>query len=126
MREKTRVNYLWIGPPANTISGGVPGHDVMGPLQMIGHIDDETTELHFWCLEEYCKQYQTIFLGKNITVNPIEKLLYLVSAHGLEESTRDFSKKVSVLFQKLLATGRASIRDYVTLKDVFALFLFSA
>jgi hypothetical protein len=110
------INYIWIGPPAQ-----IPGQDIGGPIEM-AKVNQENP-ITFWCLEEQKSYYIDKFKEyKNITIHSLETHL---------REKQDPESKISndaKLMQKLLDTclkeaGRGSIRDRVTVKDAFSLFL---
>ena len=66
--RKQEVNYIWIGKPAEHIDGGIPGHDLIGPMHLWSKINLKTTTVIFWCLEDYLSHYQQAFTNTPVIV----------------------------------------------------------
>ena len=103
--ESPPIHYIWVGPPAQ-----IAGQDTGGPITMARVNKDNP--IQFWCLEKHKKEYVEKFKEyKNITINTIE-------------SQAKHSSSMQIMLNSCLnAKERGSIRDRVTVKDAFALFL---
>ncbi|MBV8801772.1 MAG: hypothetical protein JO131_02170, partial [Gammaproteobacteria bacterium] len=105
------IQYIWVGPPAQ-----IPGQDVGGPIAM-AKLND-INPIIFYCLEENKAYYSEKFKDyKSINIQSIQAYV--------EKQTDDASK---VYMQTIMSTclagkDRGSIRDRVTVKDAFSIFL---
>lgn len=123
--SRQTLNYIWVGPEAKTIAGGVVGHDIIGPTHLYPRIDHTMTKLKFWCLDQHKSHYEKQFNNTAIQVCSIEK--YLAECSQKEGEISLFAQQVQSLMQRLIeAEGRGQIRDFVTIKEVFAFFLLFA
>lgn len=117
------INYTWIGPPAiQSSSTGIPGQDLAGPIEMAKVNKDNP--ITFWCLEEHEKHYQDK-LGeyKNIQVRSMESHMK-ETLKSRDPDIRATAKDVQkIIDTSLKADKRGTIRDRVTVKDAFTLFL---
>ena len=115
--RKQELNCIWIGPPAERIDGGVPGHDLIGPMHLWSKINLDTATLTFWCLSNYLQHYQKAFLNTPVILSSIEELL--------SKSTSSAARSILTLKNRLLdkTTGRGEIKDNVTVKEAISLFI---
>lgn len=115
--EFPTLHYIWVGPP--NISGvGVPGHDVAGPIEMAKA--NKNNPIHFWCLYDHLEHYSVKFKDYPIKVIAIE--------HHIRDCSevREFQSETDYLIDIMLTCldkTRDSIRDRVTVKEAFSLFL---
>lgn len=120
-KSKRPIHFIWSGPPPIASEGGVPGHDILGPVQMASHVDTKNNEIIFWCLEEHLTHYQHKFHGMPITVQAIEPYL---RDQKIKETETPYAAEILLLISKLLETQeRGEIRDYVTVKELMAFYL---
>ncbi len=116
------IHYVWIGPPSESSSDAVIKileHDVKGPKQMADQ--NKSNPIVFFCLKEYLSHYRETFAGKpNVQVSSIEDYIEEVSKSG-----DAFQKKFAAIVLKNITTllKRGSVRDFVTVKEIFSLFL---
>lgn len=112
------IHYTWVGPPNNP-GIGVPGHDVAGPISMAKA--NKHNPIIFWCLFEHLDHYKKKFeKHPNIQVRSIE--------HHIEKELTNYEEQADQLIdimQKCLneKKNRNTIRDRVTVKEAFSLFL---
>lgn len=133
---KSRINFVWIGPPKITQGG----HDVIGIESIQRNYDkffpeskesgccsfwrspkSDRNPLVFWCQSKYIKTYQKYFKEKSI-VAKIESVDDYISKTGA-----DHCLTVEKVYRDLLKAplGGKTIRDRVTFKEIFSLFLLS-
>jgi len=112
----------WIGAPPDMKTGGVPGHDVFGFLEMAKA--NTTNPLFFWCLDAHVPHYQKEFKDyPNVKVMSIEKFLNCFP-EGSPMAER--AQKVKEIKEILLNPKRNRTNDRVVFKDTFFLFLLYA
>lgn len=112
----TPIHYLWIGPPAQ-----IAGQDIGGPMAMAKV--NKSNPITFWCLEEQQSYYADKFKDyKNITVSSVESHIKAKLAPGSTMKT-DAEILQDIMDTCLKKEGRGSIRDRVTFKEAFSLFL---
>lgn len=114
------INYIWIGDPIEAGGPGIPGHDIGGPKSM-AEVNKENP-LIFWCLDAHVEKYREKFKEhKNIEVRSVEKhITECATDPRFEQSAKILQE---ILTRSLHTDERGSIRDRVTLKDAFSLFL---
>lgn len=128
-RPEIYLSNIWIGPPPDAKTGmGVPGHDVLYPMQMAEHIrQDERMQLHriiFWCLEQYVPHYVSAFKNHSIQVNSIERFLGLyLRGSTADNFTVSSAIALKIMMDELLRPERNTVRDRVTIKNAFSLFV---
>jgi len=109
------INYLWIGPPAQ-----IAGHDIGGPIEMAEQ--DQSQPVVFWCLEKHKKYYDDKFKQyKNIIVKSAEEFVKAGLDHESKSATE--AELVKQIMDVCLGGDRGAIRDYVTVKEAFSLYL---
>jgi len=120
--EPINLNYIWIGPPLETNKENTFPIDTHGPKEMDLAIKQYPGQykINFWCLEAQVTHYQTQF-DPSINVLSIEKFVTDMQATDSVRAT-----KMNLIIQSLLDSARNRIRDRVTVKDLFSLFLLSA
>ncbi len=112
------LSYSWIGDPP-TLKTGVIGHDTQAPMMMAAHVGS-THQIIFWCLDQYADFYRDAFKLYPIQVQPIIAYLNECSLNPLH---KDAALKVIYVINTLLIPERNTIRDRVTVKEIFSLFL---
>lgn len=110
----------WVGPPPdNTKINNVTGHDVMAIMDFEKHASSKIT-ICFWCQEKYLPHYQKTFANTRITVSAIEKV---VKAEQDDPRFFSYAERILALMERLSNDSRNHVRDRVTIKNVFSLFL---
>jgi hypothetical protein len=113
------VHYIWVGPPPKE-TGGEPGHDVLGPVKMASL--NSSNPLQFWCLEEQQQKYIERFKQyKNITVVAIESFLKI--RQSKESIFFAEAAATMTILSEHLRLERNTVRDKVSVKNIFSLFL---
>lgn len=109
------LHYIWIGPsPKET--GGEPGHDVIGPIKMA--TANQTNPLFFWCLAAHETFYKKRFEKfSNLQVCTIEE--------GLADhiGNKEIILIINNVIEEHLKPERSTVRDKVSVKNIFSLFL---
>jgi len=123
-------NMLWVGPPCDykTLvekdrSGVVINQDINKILVLAKQIQNP---LDYWCLDAYVDTYVQRFSKahlSNVKVHSIEK--YLEECLSSDDPFIKEGAAFLLQFKKeiLETEGRGKIVDYITIKDVFALYL---
>ncbi|CAM6002490.1 unnamed protein product [Sphagnum balticum] len=112
------LNYIWVGPPPKE-TGGEPGHDLIGPVAMASC--NKTNPILFWCLEEYEKQYKELLANTPaIQVKTIESSLANEYKDNVIQTAATYTKAI---IDEHLKSTRNTIRDRVSVKNIFSLFL---
>lgn len=113
------IHYVWVGPPSprSNQNREVAGHDVTGPIEMAKA--NKTNPIFFWCLDAHKDAFQSK-LPKNVTVQSIDQYVQHCLGSSKRE-IREMAQKMNEIMRTSL--GRNEIRDRVTVKDAFTLFL---
>jgi hypothetical protein len=112
------LNYIWVGPPPKE-TGGEPGHDLIGPVAMASC--NKTNPILFWCLEEYEKQYKELLANTPaIQVKTIESS---VTNEYKDNAIQTAATSTKAIIDEHLKSTRNTIRDRVSVKNIFSLFL---
>lgn len=128
--EIPSVHYIWVGPPspADDRETGLgierKNHDIDGPAAMANA--NKTNPVVFWCLREHVSAYQKKFSGKHIKVSCIEDYIEELQKSPDEKLKAAANKMKEILLVSLKDDARADkipVRDRVTVKDAFSLFL---
>lgn len=140
--EVPSIHYIWVGPPSpsankDTAFGHeVSGHDVSGPLAMAQA--NNANPIVFWCLDKHVGAYQKKFQGQNIQVKSIESHIAQQKKSNNEHVKQAANKMEQILIESLRVDKEATdmtlpesdkggdkvpVRDRVTVKDAFNLFL---
>ncbi len=118
------INYIWIGPPSGS-DGVISGHDIAGPIHMAQV--NQSNKIIFWCLEEYKDHYRMQFSDHSIEVVGIQSFL----TRDFEDPTlNQTAEQLRHIGRETLGWGkntqdfnRGAVRDRVSFKNVFSLFL---
>lgn len=110
------LNFVWIGPPASSTNTrhSFP-QDRIGPLSFHEQFKTFSTSpnpMVFWCEEDYLSYYLNDFKEKNISIQ-------VRSVSNYFKESPLFTRRIANIYQTLTAVGRYSIRDRVTLKNLF-------
>lgn len=106
------VHILWIGPPADRLTGVIHGQDVMGVVEIPSDIS-----VNFWCLDEHCEHYsKRLASHSNVHVRGVKDYLNECLTRG-DETDKHLSSQIIPLTEILLDPDtRNSVRDRVTVK----------
>lgn len=127
------INTIWVGDPArrvleslDTKADGiqpVQGHDTAGPILIANQLDAKHQSI-FWCLDKHHDFYKNS-LPNNIEVRSIEKFLTdeRYNPHLQRPEVKEAASKVLAIMSEVLKEGRNRVRDRVTVKVIFSLFL---
>ena len=112
------INFSWVGPPPEDLAG----HDTIGPSAFLKHLNaseefsEKSHELTFFCLNQHQPHYQAQFQDTPMHVIGIETFLR-------ECGEPLFAPTILELFKYFLSPERNSVRDRVTMKELFNFFL---
>lgn len=120
-KEKPKVNYIWIGHPPQTKSTEhtVSGQDTKDVLEMARVCKNP---IYFYYLDEYRDYYEKIFAGTKVNVQSVDAYIRKIQQEG-DEDIRGFAGKIQKIQETVLTPPRGKIVDFVSLKEVFSLFL---
>ncbi|RDI45230.1 hypothetical protein [Aquicella lusitana] len=127
------IHYVWVGRPSPSdadrkteIGLEKKGHDREGPEAMAKK--NNVNPIYYWCLDDYVSDYKQIFnKNKNIKVFSIQK--YVEQYLKMAQKNRDgeailiAQQMQEIIKFHLKNKERATVRDLVTIKDAFTLFL---
>lgn len=114
------LNYIWVGKPRTDALDQL-GQDVMGPVAMSECTDSTENPVFFWCLAEHKDYYDKLLRGQSIAVRAIETT---VSEKIDPTEEGQLASEVLALINRILEKqNRSQIRDFVTVKELFAFLL---
>ena len=112
------ISYIWIGPPPKD-TGGEPGHDIIGPMEMAAC--NISNPILFWCLLAQESTYKDKFKKYgNIQVCAVETYL---NETLTDSALATASRYTTLIISEHLKVERNTVRDKVSVKNIFSLFL---
>lgn len=137
VRQSPPIHYVWVGPPPDNSKTGVAGHDTACVKLMAEQ--NKSNPIIFWCLKKDRKHYKETFEDTSVQVKSIESCLNEFSkdaspihVNEFPHLPEDYDNEQAAQTLKNLKSffniddeggSKSSIRDKVTFKVLFNLFL---
>jgi hypothetical protein len=106
-------------PASKLLTPGVVGHDIQAPILMGEKVSIDNPVI-FWCLDQHVPYYRSHLSEHHIEVRSIQSYLH---EQSLKNETKEAANKIITVMNELLRPERNTVRDRVTAKEIFSLFL---